>query len=63
MADAFFQESVDCMGKVCICPKVKFLLALKILAYGVAPTAFQNYFQMCITTAHVYLKKFLQASI
>jgi hypothetical protein len=58
MADPFFRQTIDCTGKVCICPKVKLLMALKILAYGVAPTAFQDYFQMGITTAHVCLKKF-----
>ncbi len=46
------------MGKVCMCPKVKLLMALKILAYGVAPAAFQAYFQMGITSAHVCLKSF-----
>jgi hypothetical protein len=40
MADPFFWQSINCTGKVCICPKVKLLMALKILAYGVAPTAF-----------------------
>jgi hypothetical protein len=46
------------MGKVCICFKVKLLMALKILGYGVAPPTFQDYFQMGITTANVGLKKF-----
>jgi hypothetical protein len=46
------------MDKVCICPKVRLLMALKILAYGVSPTAFQGYFQMGIMTAHACPKKF-----
>ncbi len=58
VADPFFQESIDCMGKVCICPKGKLLMALKILAYGVSPTTFQDYFHMGIMTAHACLKKF-----
>ncbi len=37
---------------------MKLLIALKILAYGVASTAFQDYFQMGIPKAHFRLKKF-----
>jgi hypothetical protein len=58
MADPFFWQSINCTGKVSIFPKVKLLMALKILAYSVAPTAFQDNFQMGITTAHVFLKMF-----
>ncbi len=54
----FSRESIDCMGKVCICPKVKMLMVLKILAYGVFPTAFQDNFQMGITIALTCLKIF-----
>jgi Plant transposon protein len=57
-SDEFFQETVDCLGKRSICPKVKFLMALKLLCYGVSPSAFQDYFQMGISTAHECLKKF-----
>jgi hypothetical protein len=55
-SECFFQESIGCTGKVFICPKVKLLMGLKILAH-VSPTAFQDYFQMGITTAHACLKK------
>ena len=57
-SSSFFRESVDCLGKPSICPKVKFLMALKLLCYGVSPSAFQDYFQMGISTAHECLKKF-----
>ena len=57
-SSSFFRESVDCLGRPSICPKVKFLMALKLLCYGVSPSAFQDYFQMGISTAHECLKKF-----
>jgi len=57
-ADPFFTSRVDAAGKESICPKVKFLMALKMLAYGVSPAAFQDYFQMGLSTAHECLKSF-----
>jgi hypothetical protein len=48
--DPFFHESIDCTGKPSIHPKVKLLMAFKILAFGVNPSAFLDYFQMGITT-------------
>ena len=58
MADAFFTERIDACGKTAICPKVKILVALKLVAYGVSPSAFQDYFQMGLSTAHECLKRF-----
>jgi hypothetical protein len=56
--DPFVRCSIVCTGKECICPKVKIFMALKCLAFGVPPRAFQVYFQMDYTTVHVCLKKF-----
>jgi Plant transposon protein len=41
-----------------IAPEVKFLCALKMLAYGVAPTAFKDYFQMGESTMRTCFLKF-----
>ena len=57
-ADPFFTRRVDASGKESICPRVKFLMALKMLAYGVSPAAFQDYFQTGLSTAHDCLKSF-----
>ncbi len=57
-SDSFFRITTDFTGKLSICPKMKFLLALKILGFGVSPAAFQDYFEMGISTAHMYLKCF-----
>jgi hypothetical protein len=46
------------LGKPSISPTVKFLFALKLLCYGVSPSAFQDYSQMGISTAHECLKHF-----
>jgi hypothetical protein len=54
--DSFFTSRVDAAGKESICPKVEFLMALKMLCYGVSPAAFQDYFQMGLLTAHDCLK-------
>ena len=54
----FFRNTVDCRGQPSICPKVKFLMSLKLVCYGVSPAAFQDYFQMGISTAHECLKHF-----
>jgi hypothetical protein len=45
-ANPFFRQTEDAIGKPSICPKVKLLMALKLLAYGVSPSAFVDYFQM-----------------
>ena len=57
-AHPFFRNTVDCRGEPSICPKVKFLMALKLVCYGVSPAAFQDYFQMGKSTAHDCLKHF-----
>jgi hypothetical protein len=54
--DPFFTEVPDVCGKF-ICPKVKILMALKCLAYGVSPSAFQDYFQMGETTGRECVKR------
>ena len=59
--DAFFTERFDAANKRGICPKVKLLMALKQLAYGVSPSAFQDYFQMGETTGRECLKRFAVA--
>ena len=38
-------------------PKVKILMGLKCLAYGVSPSAFQDYFQMGETTGRMCMKR------
>ena len=55
---SFFRNMVDCHGQPSICPKVKFLMALKLVCYVVSPAAFQDYFQMGISAAHECLKHF-----
>ena len=49
---AFFTETHDALGKRSICPKVKLLMGLKLLAFGAAPPACIEYFQMGLSTAH-----------
>ena len=56
-ADVFFTERFDAALKRSICPKVKLLMGLKCIAYGVSPSAFQDYFQMGETTGRDCLKK------
>ena len=56
--DPFFTQRIDAVtGKAAICPKVKLLMGLKLLSYGVSPTAFQDYFQMGESTANRCLQK------
>ena len=50
-SDPFFTDRVDGLGKAGICPKVKILMGLKLMAYGCSPSAFMDYFQMGETTA------------
>jgi Plant transposon protein len=45
-------------GEQCMHPEVKVLMALKVLAYGVSPSAFMDYFQMSDTTGRKCLKDF-----
>jgi hypothetical protein len=45
-------------GEKSIHPEVKVLMALKVLAYGVSPSAFMDYFQMSDTTGRKALKVF-----
>jgi hypothetical protein len=50
-ADPYFTDRTDCLNQRGICPKVKMLIALKLLAYGCSASAFLDYFQMGETTA------------
>jgi hypothetical protein len=54
--DPFFTERTDATFRRVICPKVKLLMALKQLAYGVSPSAFRDYFQMGETTGRACFK-------
>ena len=49
-ASPLFQENRDATGKQTICLKAKLLYCLKLLAYDCSPSAFQDYFQMGLTT-------------
>ena len=53
---AFFTETHDALGKESICPKVKLLMALKLLGYGASVTPYVDYFQMGMSTAHSCFK-------
>src|SRR5687767_8632161 len=54
--DPFFTHRYDAAGKEGIGPVVRILLCLKVLAFGVLPTAFLDYFQMGETTTRDCLK-------
>jgi Plant transposon protein len=56
-ANPFFHDGTDAVGCCRICPKVKVLMGLQMLAYGVSALAFVDYFQMGITTGQLYFKK------
>ncbi|MCU0336748.1 MAG: transposase, partial [Sediminibacterium sp.] len=56
--DRFFLDAQDAAKKRSICPKVKILMALKCLAFGVSPSAFIDYFQMGYTTGRECIKHF-----
>ena len=60
ITDPFFTAQQDVTGRYNIDPLVKVLMALKLIAYGCSPSAFQNYFQMSETTARICLVKFCQ---
>jgi hypothetical protein len=53
----FFRDGCDATGRKSISPHVKILMGLKLLAYGVSPSAFQDYFQMGESTALLCLKE------
>ena len=55
--DPFFTVVSDVTGRYNIGPMVKVLMSLKLLGYGCSASAFQDYFQMSITTAR---KSFLK---
>ena len=57
-SDPFFTIQRDVSGRFNIGPLVKILMALKLVAYGCSASAFQDYFQMSITTARLCLLKF-----
>ena len=56
--DKFWTQTYDAIGNPSISPVVKFLTAQKRLAYGVAFSAFQDYFQMGESTARLCVSKF-----
>jgi Plant transposon protein len=56
----FFRESYDATGRQSICPKVKLLMGLKLLAYGVSISSYVDYFQMGISTGHLCLKNLVE---
>eukprot|EP00804_Cyclotella_cryptica_P026433 CCRYP_008109-RA/>CCRYP_008109-RA protein AED:0.33 eAED:0.33 QI:0/-1/0/1/-1/1/1/0/162 len=43
---SFWRQTVCRAGKPTICPYVKFLMAMKMICYGVSGNAFVDYFQM-----------------
>lgn len=55
--DPFFRDGVDAAGKPSISSQVKLLMGLKILAYGVSPSAFIDYFQMGESTGQLCFKR------
>ena len=57
-SNPFFTIQRDVSGRFNIGPLVKVLMALKLVAYGCSASAFQDYFQMSITTARLCLLKF-----
>ena len=60
-ADPFFTQQEDACRTSGIDPKVKVLIALKCLAYGVSSSAFQDYFQMSESTGQKCIKRFTMA--
>jgi hypothetical protein len=58
ITDPFFTSQQDVSGRYNIDPLVKVLMALKLVAYGCSPSAFQDYFQISETTARSCLLKF-----
>jgi Plant transposon protein len=61
--DPFFTHTQDALGNPSIDPKVKLLMALKCLGYGVSPSAFQDYFQMGESTGIECIKRFCRGVV
>ncbi len=57
-ADPFFTVQRDVSARFNIGPLVKVIMALKLIAYDCSASAFQDNFQMSITTARLCLLKF-----
>ena len=56
--DPFFTQRQDIVtGEMGICPKVKILFALQLMAYGASASAFQSYFQIGESTANQCLER------
>ena len=55
-ADPFFTYKLNPVTKRCIYPEVKVLMALKCVAFGVAPIAFCDHFQMGDSAGRACLK-------
>jgi hypothetical protein len=54
----FFRDGIDASNRRSICVKVKFLMALKCLTFGVSPACFQDSFQMGELTGILCIKHF-----
>ena len=59
-ASRFFHDTTDALGKRSICPKVKLLMGLKLLAFGAAAPACIEYFRMGLTTARACFRTMIQ---
>jgi hypothetical protein len=57
----FFTQTSDALNCPGICPQVKLLMGLKVMAYGVSPSAFQDYFQMGEATGLLCVKSLASA--
>jgi hypothetical protein len=53
----FFCNCGNAVGKASIASHVKVLMGIKLMAYGVSPSAFQDYFQMGESTAMSCMKQ------
>jgi hypothetical protein len=51
----FWLQTRDACGKISICPRVKFLAAMKLAFIGVSFSAFKDYFQIGETTVFLCL--------
>ena len=59
----YVHDARDAFGRECASFEAKLLLPLKVLAYGVAPHTFRDYFQMSITLARNCCKNFNETMI
>ena len=59
-ADAFFWSGIDCTNCMAIDVDVKILVGLKILAYSVLGSTYQDYFQMYQIVLNFAISKYLQ---